>query len=281
MKHLITAFVTFLTAKASQISICSDCDAKICYRPYLKDESRFVQCQNGIEKILPCPEKTFWDNIHNGCTEKYTISTTSPSLARNRDVSWTLPSKTDPRPATSCHFWWKIPPFDMTKQWRLTNTVNVDLSTDSTYFCVVGFTPGGYAGIQEISPGNKVAIFSFWNDGSDSVSLIEQGAGVTVSTFGGEGTGLKSMKNFDWEVETDVTFTVIGKNMGPAPGSGSGKNIWRVACFYTYDNSGTWNFMAEYERTGADPVGTGGFYSFVEDWDRSNGAEGNLRTYPF
>jgi len=163
----------------------------------------------------------------------------------------------------------------MTKQWRLTNTVNVDLSTSSTYFCVVGFTPGGYAGIQEISPGNKVAIFSFWNDGSDSVSLIEQGAGVTVSTFGGEGTGLKSMKDFDWEVETDVTFTVVGRNVGPAP-SGSGKNIWRVACFYMYKNSGTWNFMAEYERTGADPVGTGGFYSFVEDWDRSNGAEGNL-----
>ena len=34
--------------------------------------------------------------------------------------------------------------------------------------------------------------------------------------------------------------------------------------------------MASYRRKGGRPLNSGGFYSFVEDWDRCDGAEGHF-----
>ena len=44
--------------------------------------------------------------------------------------------------------------------WRLQCTVNVKDTADSTYFCVVGWGPGGYAGIKEVDINTRLAIFS-------------------------------------------------------------------------------------------------------------------------
>ena len=83
-------------------------------------------------------------------------------------------------------------------------------SCPSTYFCVVGWSPAGYSGIQEIGEDRRVAIFSMWNtdSGEHRVELLRAGEGAVVDNFGGEGTGLKTMKDLDWQLGEKITFVV-------------------------------------------------------------------------
>ena len=48
--------------------------------------------------------------------------------------------------------------------WCLQCTVNVKCTADSTYFCVVGWGPGGYSGIKQVDSNQRLAVFSMWND---------------------------------------------------------------------------------------------------------------------
>ena len=61
--------------------------------------------------------------------------------------------------------------------WRLQCTVNVKDTADSTYFCVVGWGPGGYAGIKEVDINTRLAIFSMWNE-EESNSLVGKFFGI-------------------------------------------------------------------------------------------------------
>ena len=111
------------------------------------------------------------------------------------------------KPASSCHLGFQpISSHDISDSWTLENTVCVRKSTDCTYYCTVGWGPGGYSGIQRISSTNRVAIFSMWNDHRNSVREIEHGPGVRVQTFGGEGTGMKSMKQINWTENQKVMY---------------------------------------------------------------------------
>ena len=70
-------------------------------------------------------------------------------------------------PASSCHLWYYgLRDDDISDTWTLECTVNVKESRDCTYFCVVGWGPGGYSGIQQINSERRVVIFSMWNDDS-------------------------------------------------------------------------------------------------------------------
>ena len=51
----------------------------------------------------------------------------------------------------------------------------VGRSCPSTYFCVVGWGPGGYSGIQQVDQQRRVAIFSMWNSGEHKVEFVEKG----------------------------------------------------------------------------------------------------------
>ena len=86
----------------------------------------------------------------------------------------------------------------------------VEETADCTYFCVVGWGPGGYSGIQQLEGGRRAAIFSMW-DGQGQrckVECQEAGEQVHVSDFGGEGTGKKATKSLNWKVGDTVTFKV-------------------------------------------------------------------------
>jgi len=148
--------------------------------------------------------------------------------------------------------------------------VVVNQSCPASYFCIVGWGPGGYSGIQEVAPGKRVAIFSMWNQGSTSVTEVSHGAGVRVTTFGGEGTGLKSMADFSWEEGQEVTFSVEGER---DQNRKKEEDAWLVSCSYLY--KGERKEMATYRRSGPRPLSRTGFYSFVEDWERGPGAEGH------
>ena len=108
-----------------------------------------------------------------------------------------------------------------------------------------------------------------WNQGRTSVTEVSHGPGVRVTTFGGEGTGLKSMADFSWQEGQEVTFSVEGERDQKS----KEEEAWLVSCHYLY--KGERRRMATYRRSGPRPLSRTGFYSFVEDWERGPGAEGH------
>lgn len=174
------------------------------------------------------------------------------------------------KPATSCHLQYEpIPTEGLSESWTLENSVRVKNSADCTYFCVVGFGPGGYCGIQQINKNHKAAIFSMWNDNQHAVAEMERGDAVTIRSFGGEGKGMKAMKSLQWKNEENIRFRVRGKSE-----VSGGVVVWRCSCWYRIED-GEWIFMAAFERPGNAPFNNH-FYSFVEDWNRSDNSEGHV-----
>ena len=199
------------------------------------------------------------------------------------------PVVSDAKPATSCHLTYG-PYLSIDKElyqkvmkkhgWTLRNTVRVKEVADSTYFCVVGWGPGGYSGIQQIDSKHRVAIYSMWHSTDERNSNVEcvcSGDGVKVESFGGEGTGLKSMKDFWWEIGEEITFIVKGTYDET---DGLNQGVWKCSCWYTRssEDNQILHLMATYSRRGEIcPLSNSGFYSFVEDWNRSSNAEGYLQ----
>ena len=90
------------------------------------------------------------------------------------------------RPATSCHLRYPLPPqVETCEDWELSCSVSVNSSSPATYFCVVGWGPAGYSGIQQVTESRRVVIFSMWNEISHKVELVEQGEEVEIDNFGG------------------------------------------------------------------------------------------------
>ena len=111
-----------------------------------------------------------------------------------------------------------------------------------------------------------VAIFSMWNYQTNSVSLKSQGNNVKVSTFGGEGTGLKSLKHINWKINQKIQFIIEGQYNEEIDG-------WIVECKIKQDKKT--HFMAKFERAGQKNMLNDFKYSvFVEDFNRSPRARG-------
>ena len=82
-----------------------------------------------------------------------------------------------------------LPPadtLDTCQDWELRCSVTVSASTPATYFCVVGWGPAGYSGVQQVTDTRRVAIFSMWNEASHMVELVGHGEGVEIDNFGGK-----------------------------------------------------------------------------------------------
>jgi len=184
-------------------------------------------------------------------------------------IRFELIPKELPKPATSCHlrFGPELPDYspEHVKKWSLKCTVQVEKSADCTYFMVTGFGPGGYCGIQQLPNNERKAIFSMWNEENISVYLVNAGEGVDVTEFGGEGTGIKTMRDFDWKEGDDITFQVDGQLID---------GYWFVSCYYFVNENE--QLMAKLRRSekGGNPLSKTGFYSFVEDWNRCKDAKG-------
>ena len=170
-----------------------------------------------------------------------------------------------PRPATSCHLKYDIDS-NLSNQWTIQCSIEVEKSYDGTYFMITGFGPGGYSGIQQLHGNHRVALFSLWNNGKTSVELVEAGPQVQVSKFGGEGTGLKAMLDFNWSEDSIVTFRVRGKRID---------GHWYCDCHIKIED-GPWSLMATYKRSvqGGPILNSSGFYSFIEDFHRGRDDKG-------
>jgi len=101
-------------------------------------------------------------------------------------------------------------------------SVRVVDSARCTYFCVIQFPPAGYCGIQERENGEKIAIFSVWDQREGDVEVVKTGTDVVAEPFGGEGTGQKLWRHFAWEVGQEVHFVVRVKRE-------RGSDFWQLS----------------------------------------------------
>src|SRR5688572_33125835 len=99
----------------------------------------------------------------------------------------------------------------------------VEKSVPGSYFMACGFRHG-YFGIQELSRGRKVVIFSVWDPtkGDEAakvpleqrVEVLHNDPEVEVKRFGGEGTGGQSFFKYDWKIGETCRFLVRVKVEG-------------------------------------------------------------------
>jgi beta-glucanase (GH16 family) len=176
-----------------------------------------------------------------------------------------------PRAARSVHLW-----YSAGEGVVYYNEVTVEKSYPGSYFCVCGFK-NGYFGIQELSGGRKVVLFSVWDPGNQNnpdsvaedhrVKVLYEGDDVRVSRFGNEGTGGKSMFDYQWEV--GQTYRCMVK------ASVEGERTTYEAYFHLGEKK-EWKRLATFQTiTGGDYLS--GYYSFVEDFLRNGDSARNVR----
>jgi beta-glucanase (GH16 family) len=160
------------------------------------------------------------------------------------------------------------------------NEVTVEQSVPGSYFCVCGFK-NGYFGIQELSPSRKVVLFSVWDPGDQNnpdsvpeerrVKVLYGGENVAISRFGNEGTGGKSMFDYDWKIGQRIRCLVKATIEG---------NRTTYAAFFWLPETEEWKHLATFETiTGGEPLS--GYYSFVEDFRRNGVSAGQIRRARF
>ena len=66
-----------------------------------------------------------------------------------------------PPKTTAGQLKYDLPQSIQSNQWSLQCTIKVETSQDDTFFMVTGFEHG-YAGIQQLKSGKRVAIFYMW-----------------------------------------------------------------------------------------------------------------------
>ncbi|HLB72991.1 MAG TPA: DUF3472 domain-containing protein [Sedimentisphaerales bacterium] len=176
-----------------------------------------------------------------------------------------------PRAARSVHLWY---PAEQGAVYY--NEVTVEKSRPGSYFCVCGFKHG-YFGIQELAPDKKVVIFSVWDAGSQNnpnavpedrrVKVLHEEDDVRISRFGNEGTGGKSMFDYQWNV--GETYRCMVKT------AVEGDRTTYAAYFYI-NEAKNWKHLATFQTiTGGDYLS--GYYSFIEDFQRNGKSAQNVR----
>lgn len=151
----------------------------------------------------------------------------------------------------------------------------IEKSAPGTYFACNNFG-NGYIGVQELAQKDengqpkRVAIFSIWDakDSGDNphaapeeerAKLVQRGEGVMTTRFGGEGTGGKSMRRFDWK-EGDVIRTLVVEHA-------DGPDFRQIAGYIFDPAKQEWTLMSCW-RVQALRRGLGGGCGFVEDFKR-------------
>ena len=181
-----------------------------------------------------------------------------------------------PRAARSVHLNFPAPGGEV-----FYNEVVVEQSVPGSYFMACGWDTG-YFGIQQLARSDdKVVIFSVWDPtrgddpsavkGEDRVEVLDQGEGVRIRRFGGEGTGGQCMAPFAWKIGETNHFAIqatVQSNKTAYTAriwSPVRKDWWKLATFRT--------------RTGGRPLS--GYYSFIEDFRRDGKSAQETRRASF
>ncbi|MBN2279103.1 MAG: DUF3472 domain-containing protein [Candidatus Marinimicrobia bacterium] len=151
--------------------------------------------------------------------------------------------------------------------------IEVDSSSPNTYYAPINFT-GGYCGIQD-QGNNRTLHFSLWDYVDGDVSAVPEGAEAKVlwkgyrvnsSGFGGEGTGVKTWKNYQWKNNQPYRLLVKMRSVEIDSFPGATRDYW------VYDPEFTeWMHIATLWRADDPTTNTaetdlGEVHVFVEDW---------------
>jgi hypothetical protein len=194
-----------------------------------------------------------------------------PLIARADEPAASRP----PRAARSVHLHYPAPEAD-----AFFNELTVEKSVPGSYFMACGFRHG-YFGIQELSRGRKVVLFSVWDPtkGDDAakvppeqrVEVLHQDPDVEVKRFGGEGTGGQCFFKYDWQTGETCRFLVRAKVDGDKTA---------YAAYFYVAQSASWKHLVTFRtRTGGDRLA--GLYSFVEDFRRDTKSATEVRRATF
>ena len=168
-------------------------------------------------------------------------------------------------------------------------TVTVRQSTPGSYFAALVWE-GGYCGIQDLVKGERVVIFSVWDPVSpqdlgakadsvreeDRAKIVYADPAMTVSRFGGEGSGAKTMAGFNWKEDKPVRFKVESED--------DGENRTIFTCYIKDLSSGAdWHKLASISTIRRPGVAKGlvSIYSFVEDFLRNGESAQKVRRAEF
>jgi hypothetical protein len=151
-------------------------------------------------------------------------------------------------------------------------------STNSTYFMITGANgypdyPDFYGGVQQLSNGKRVAIFSAWDLGisnceyfscksddaepKNRISLWAKGPRTTSQRGGGEGTFMQSfIYDLDWKIGQKISWLVSLEPAGV-------ESLLSVAIKL---EGQPWEFFASYVIPARFKNGLPGGYGFIEDF---------------
>lgn len=180
-----------------------------------------------------------------------------------------------PRAARSVHLWWSAG-----EGTEFHNAMTVEQSTPGSYFMACGWNTG-YFGLQELSKGDKIVLFSVWDPtkGDDPklvpadrrVEVLHQDADAKVGRFGGEGTGAQCKYPYAWKIGETCRFLVRA--------AVDGEKTSYSGYFYRNDTK-AWVHLATFKAlTKGSPLK--GYYSFVEDFRRDGKSVGEVRRARF
>lgn len=150
-----------------------------------------------------------------------------------------------------------------------------------SYYMANGFNVG-YFGMQVNSPTERRILFSVWDSPSGNTTLVKQGPGVTIASFGGEGTGGQSYLRYHWV--TGETYRFLTR----AQPDGNGNTLF-TSWFSSASESGqcndhhaggncNWHLIATWKYAGTSTY-LRGVYSFLESFDPDHGYLGRRAAY--
>jgi hypothetical protein len=177
----------------------------------------------------------------------------------------------DPKAARSVHLGWTAPE---ATEFHLAMTVQE--TTPGSYFMACGWNTG-YFGIQELSKGDKIVLFSLWDPtkGDDAkavpverrVEVLNRHADAKIGRFGGEGTGAQCKYPYAWKTGETCRFLLRAAVDGEKT---------TIAAWFRPQEAKEWTPLATFRGiTKGSPLK--GLYSFVEDFRRDGKSVGERR----
>ncbi|MBT32397.1 MAG: nematoblast specific protein [Thalassobius sp.] len=148
------------------------------------------------------------------------------------------------------------------------NEVTISENEDvlGSYFMANGFNEG-YFGMQVNSETERRILFSVWSpyttDNPDEIpedyriKLLGSGDGVTINSFGNEGSGGQSYLKYDWVAGTTYKFLLKGE---PAE-----NNSTDYTAYFYAPELGEWKLIASFRRPYTNTYLTR-FHSFLENF---------------
>ncbi len=152
-------------------------------------------------------------------------------------------------------------------------TIPKDADVVHSYYMACGFARG-YFGMQVNSPTERRIIFSVWDAGKEAVDrnkvsddnkvqLMAKGENVFADGFGNEGTGGHSHWLYNWKAGATYKFLVTAS-------TDSATATTSYAGYFFINEEQKWKLIACFKAP-KDGKPLRKLYSFVEDFDGSNG----------